>query len=216
MGGLSRLVSHGTASRPAAPRPAGTTRRRRDLSPAMPPGEFAAVKTFGRLASQSAARSALQPQAAVAYRGPHFRMCRYCCKTILGTWTSNFDSRTVTYAQHRFKNYFVRIRLLRASCPPGSFATISANSGPWPVAGKQTSDRSAWRDLVKFREGWIAGVATYQAEPYPRPVETRVERDGAWRNLRVGRKAYWAIEGARRERLRYRPATPSPGTRPKS
>jgi hypothetical protein len=65
------------------------------------------------------------------------------------------------------------------------------------------SDRSAWRDLVKFREGWIAGVATYQAEPYPRPVETRVEHDGAWRDLRVGRKAYWAIEGARRERLRY-------------
>ena len=59
---------------------------------------------------------------------------------------------------------------------------------------------------MKFREGWIAGVATYQAEPYPRPVETRVERDGARRDLRVGRKAYWAIEGARRERLSYRPA----------
>ena len=57
---------------------------------------------------------------------------------------------------------------------------------------------------MKFREGWIAGVATYQAEPYPRPVET-----GARRDLRVGRKAYWAIEGARRERLRYRPAAPS-------
>src|ERR1700737_3880957 len=78
------------------------------------------------------------------------------------------------------------------------------------------SDRSAWRDLVKFRGGWIAGVAPYQAEPYPRPVETRVERDGARRDLRVGRKAYWAIEGARRERLSYCPATPSPGTRPKS
>ena len=51
---------------------------------------------------------------------------------------------------------------------------------------------------MKFREGWIAGVATYQAEPNPRPVETRVERDGARRDLRVGRKAYWAIEGASR------------------
>jgi hypothetical protein len=69
---------------------------------------------------------------------------------------------------------------------------------------------------VKFREGWIAGVATYQAEPYPRRVETRVEHDRAWRDRRVGRKAYWAIEGARRERLRCRPVTPSPGTRPKS
>jgi hypothetical protein len=69
---------------------------------------------------------------------------------------------------------------------------------------------------VEVRRGVDCGVATFQAEPYPRPVETRVEHDGAWRDLRVGRKAYWAIEGARRERLRYRPATPSPGTRPKS
>jgi hypothetical protein len=69
---------------------------------------------------------------------------------------------------------------------------------------------------VKFREGRIAGVATYQAEPYPRPVETRVEHDGACRDLGVGRKAYWATERARRERLRYRPATPPPWTRPKS
>ena len=34
---------------------------------------------------------------------------------------------------------------------------------------------------MTFREGWIAGVATYQAEPYPRPMETRVEHDGARR-----------------------------------
>ena len=117
----------------------------------------------------------------------------------------------------------VRYRKRTGSFRPssaGPTAVAHARFGSIPDLGlspeSRPSDRSAWRDLVKFREGWIAGVATYQAEPHPRPVETRVEHDGAWRDLRVGRKAYWAIEGARRERLRYRPATPSPGTRPKS
>ncbi len=88
----------------------------------------------------------------------------------------------------------------RSTPESGHRRSRGAHVVPIPDLGlspkSRPSDRSAWRDLVKFCEGWIAGVATYQAEPYPRPVETRVEHDGAWRDLRVGRKACRAI-GAR-------------------
>src|SRR5262249_11956024 len=40
-----------------------------------------------------------------------------CCKTILGAGASNIDSRSRVNAQHRFKNSFAPIRLLRISIP---------------------------------------------------------------------------------------------------
>src|SRR6266516_6954942 len=46
-----------------------------------------------------------------------------CCKTILGARARNIDSRTATNTQHRSKNSFPTIRLLRASCLSPSFAT---------------------------------------------------------------------------------------------
>ncbi len=53
-----------------------------------------------------------------------------CRKTILSARAGNIDSRTAINAQHRFKNCFPRIRLLRASRLPPSFATKSARLGP--------------------------------------------------------------------------------------
>jgi hypothetical protein len=55
--------------------------------------------------------------------------CRYCCKKIFRIRASNIDSRSSPDAQCRFKNWFAVIRLLRPSCPPPTFATISANCG---------------------------------------------------------------------------------------
>src|SRR6266702_9005894 len=52
-----------------------------------------------------------------------------CCKTILGARARNLDSRTATNAQHRSKNSFPTIRLLRASCLSPSFATEPPKSG---------------------------------------------------------------------------------------
>src|SRR6266540_2988699 len=62
----------------------------------------------------------------------------YCCKTILGAWASNIDLRTARNEQNRFKNSFARIRLLRASYPPTSFATWG-NSGIEPDKGQGIS-----------------------------------------------------------------------------
>ena len=50
---------------------------------------------------------------------------------------------------------------------------------------------------MKIRERWIAGVATYQAEPYPRPVGRRaVSVTAPGGAFASAAKPYWAIERA--------------------
>ena len=67
---------------------------------------------------------------------------------------------------------------------------------------------------MKFPEGGSRALPPVKPSHIFGTWRTHVEHDGAWRHLRVGRKACRAVEGARRERLGYRPATPSPGMRP--
>src|SRR5713226_3336712 len=124
---------------------------------------------------------------------------RFCCKTILSARAGNIDSRTAINAQHRFKNCFPRIRLLRASRLPPSFATKSARRRHLavqllaPLRGRWYKNPSG--EIIARKRGstsmnpnkalWEKGDFTRIAESMRESGEALVQRLGITKGLKV-------------------------------